>query len=257
MIKKLVLITCETFGRSVVTRIAAIAGAALILAALGSQVSQANLIGTSSFEFTITPTGGGQTYYQRFGTDYTAGPIVTPSEAGWTVTNRVDVYDTSASDYPTTRPAAYDGKNYLELNGVDSPAPASAAIGTISQAFATVFGQKYALKFYYIPSIQGRPPNPDVASVGVTGSGSLFSGTITYTDNGTPGPNVNPWLPYNATFIADSTSTTLTFASTQPGNFGVGLDAISVIAVPEPTTFALWSIGLVGMGLGASRRRRK
>ncbi len=97
MIKKLILITYEIFRRAAVKRIAATAGAALIFATLTSQVSQANLIGTSSFEFTIAPTGIGQTYYQRFGTDYTAGPIVTPSEAGWTVTNRVDVFDTSAS----------------------------------------------------------------------------------------------------------------------------------------------------------------
>jgi hypothetical protein len=41
----------------------------------------------------------------------------------------------------------------------------------------------------------------------------------------------------------------------EDGQFEVGLDDVSLIAVPEPSTLGLIGLGLVG--LGAMRRRRR
>ncbi len=40
------------------------------------------------------------------------------------------------------------------------------------------------------------------------------------------------YTPFLGTFVANSATTTLQFASTSPGAYGIVLDAVSVTAVP-------------------------
>lgn len=63
------------------------------------------------------------------------------------------------------------------------------------------------------------------------------------------------FTPYAATFVATGSTATLSFTgSALPGDGGVGIDAISVTAVPEPATWAMM-IGGFGLVGGAMRRR--
>jgi hypothetical protein len=56
------------------------------------------------------------------------------------------------------------------------------------------------------------------------------------------------------TFTADTASTTLEFASTISGNYGIALDAVSVFAVPEPSSLVLGAVAVLTM-LGLVRFR--
>ena len=58
-------------------------------------------------------------------------------------------------------------------------------------------------------------------------------------------------------FIADSSSVTFQFKDVNPTTSGydIGLDNVSVTAVPEPETYALFIAGLGLMGFVARRRK--
>ena len=63
----------------------------------------------------------------------------------------------------------------------------------------------------------------------VTGTGTLLSRVIAHAGST---PRHMKYTPFFGAFIADSAVTTLQFASTTPGAYGIVLDAVSVTAVP-------------------------
>jgi hypothetical protein len=65
--------------------------------------------------------------------------------------------------------------------------------------------------------------------VTVAGVGTLLSRTIAHAGST---PRAMKYTPSLGAFIADSATTTLRFASSTPGAFGIVLDAVSVMAVP-------------------------
>lgn len=165
----------------------------------------------------------------------TSPPTAIP---GWTATPDVNVvagtFSSSAGNL------AKEGNQYLDLVG-------QAGGGSISQTFATVVGQVYNLNFWYSHNL--------FSGLG-SASARLSAGSLSDSITHTGGTNANlAWQQYSNEFTAASTSTTLTFVNTIGGqNEGVLLDAVSVMAVPEPAT---WAMLILGFGLvgGALRRR--
>ena len=134
----------------------------------------------------------------------------------------------------------------------DTNAPPG-GLGGIAQTFATLVGQEYILTFDY-------SHNP--------GSFSLnYAALVTVADANAPANTVlstvisqpagpAPWVAFTGTFTANSTSTILSFISTQGGSSGgIYLDDVSVMPVPEPSSILLLVIGSVGCAL--VRRNRK
>jgi hypothetical protein len=165
----------------------------------------------------------------------TSPPTVIP---GWTATPDVNVVNGTFSS--SAGNLAKEGNQYLDLVG-------QANGGTISQSFATVVGQVYALNFWYSHNLFAGLSAAEAR---------LSAGNLSDNIRHTGGNNGNlAWQFYSNSFTATSASTTLTFVNTVGGqNEGVLLDAVSVMAVPEPST---WAMLILGFGLlGAGMRRR-
>jgi len=162
---------------------------------------------------------------------------------GWTIAGNVDVVD---ENLPNTvyrwQDAEVAGKQSLDLNGNQA--------GTISQVLSTVANVDYYLTFSYSKNPYGGAA---VKTAQVLLDSNLFA-NITASAPSTPN-NMN-WTSVTYIFTALSNSTTLSFKSTSSGSNGVTLDAISVSAVPEPTTLALLGFGGIAAGIAGFRRRR-
>lgn len=197
------------------------AGAALAILASTSWAAGPNLITNGGFESS------------SFSGSYTTFAAGSADLTGWTIgQNSVDLINTYWV------PAS--GNYSLDLSGN--------ADGTISQAFATVVGQKYSVSF----DMAGNPDDPSdptkVMQVGLGGQPLYEFNTQGHSRN-----NMG-WTTQSFSFIASSVSSTLHFASMQESAYGVALDNISVTAVPEPETYAMLLAGLGLMGAVARRR---
>jgi hypothetical protein len=95
------------------------------------------------------------------------------------------------------------------------------------QSFVTAPGQVFQLVFDWAnnPDDRGRTA---AATVTVAGAGPLLSTVITHAGSK---PRDMKYRRFLGAFVADSTVTTLRFASTTPGAYGIILDGVSVTAV--------------------------
>lgn len=124
---------------------------------------------------------------------------------------------------------------------------------TLSQAFATTIGQQYQLEFFYSHNPGSKSSS---GSASIVGGGELFSTGVLTHDISNSHEDME-WLPYSGTFVANSDSSTLTFAGVfDNGVAGWAVDNVSVMAVPEPTSLAIFGIGAGVACIGGVRRRR-
>ena len=196
--------------------------AVVALAALASN-AQAELVTNGSFEsYLLGPVSGFQT-------------INAGSNAldGWTIgTGSVDIVN---GNY-----GAVSG-NSIDMLGTPGP-------GFLSQYLLTIVGQMYVLKFDMSSNRGGNNDAPGkaltVSALGSTASQTFFALT----------PGV---FQQSYSFVANNTSTLLSFSNGTGGYSGPVLDNVSVTAVPEPETYALMLAGLGLMGAIARRRKAK
>lgn len=127
-------------------------------------------------------------------------------------------------------PNAPDGRNWGEV------------YGTLFQDLTTTPGQQYHLRF----ALAGNRNVPDLATIGVFWGGNNI-GAVSWNPSGHTDIGSLGWVWSEFDVTATTTTTRLTFANPYVGD-GSGrigfLDAISVVAVPEPS-------GLLPLALGS------
>lgn len=118
---------------------------------------------------------------------------------------------------------------------------------TVSQSLNTTAGQQYTLSFELGSSnFFGVLPVIALSAAGLTVN---FAMTAAPT-------SVNQWTSFSFGFTAPTASTPISFTGIQGSDF-IGLDNISVTAVPEPGSIAMFFAGLAAVGTVVARRRNQ
>jgi choice-of-anchor C domain-containing protein len=174
-------------------------------------------------------------------------PIGSGTITGWTVILGV-------IDWEGPSPCGWvasNGSNSIDLLGQGG------SIGGIEQSFDTIPGQTYMVSFDLAGNYGGLPV---VKPLTVSVASSVVN--FTFDTTGKSGGNMG-WTRKSFTFVANSTSSTLSFV-TNPGfvtNAGAVIDNVSVVPLketPVPLHWAQWaaSVLLSVFALMALRRRR-
>ncbi len=236
------------------------AAVALFVAAFGqaAHAGQINLVTNGGFESSSYTTNN------QFGTGY-GGQGVT----GWTGGSGYQLYfvgNTGATDsansqydsgYDTglekfyTIPGSPAGGNYVALDGDASVGGGGSISQTINGLTA---GQQYQVSFTWgagqLQSRSGATVQDMMVSLG---SQSFTTSSINVASGGFSG-----WMTQTFTFTATGASEALTFlAQGTPTGLPpiAALDGVSLVAVPEPGSIALFAAGLGLMGFFYHRRR--
>ncbi|MDP9219525.1 MAG: choice-of-anchor C family protein, partial [Actinomycetota bacterium] len=127
---------------------------------------------------------------------------------GWTV-------DSGSVDWIGTYWLAQDGSMSIDMSGTDA--------GAISQTFATTIGNTYTVSFY----LSGNPAGPPtVKTLDVSATGGTLD-HFTFDTSASTLDSMN-WMAESYSFLATTTSTTLSFISTTSTPFGPAIDNVVV-----------------------------
>ncbi|MBI3228716.1 MAG: DUF642 domain-containing protein [Burkholderiales bacterium] len=209
----------------------------LLLAAalgLGAQAQATNLISNGSFEIG-TPVGnmGDNASQQIWGGNNTTLP-------GWSVIGGDIAWIGSGNPYQIT---ASHGNNFLDLTGWH----AGGSGAGVTQSINTVAGGHYQLSFDIGNSFNYNYHTQDSLLV----SAGNLQQVVTTTQQ----DSASSWEHVTFNFIAQSNHTDISFSG-QQAIWYIGLDNVSVNAVPEPETYAMMGLGLSAL-VALQRRRRK
>ncbi len=224
--------------------------------ALAGSATAAPLITNGSF--TSTTGGAGQINFNTTvtgwtvnGTDVQSYDFVFPGGPG-----PVTGVDGSLSLY--SAPPSQDGGNFI---GVD-PAYQNSPTGdnSLNQSVSgLVNGQQYALTFDWATAQQSGYTGSTVDQWQVTLGSSAAQTTPLVTN---PSTGFTGWYQTTMYFTATTGTENLSFLALGPGDtsgqppFAL-LDGVSMVAVPEPTTWALMIMGFGGVGAMVRSRRRQ
>jgi hypothetical protein len=212
--------------------------AAALMATTG--LASANLLTNGDFELGTIPAPraiDGGTTLPVGATDVTGWTVIT-STVDWLQTNTL-----SNNAMTAWQLDAQSGDRFLDLTGLNATAP----YGGVQQTFATTPGTVYDVTFWL------GSTNTSLLSNG-TPSALVSVANTTITAAVSVADTLNKWEPKAFQFTASSATSTLSFVGASGFNY-IGLDNVSVTAVPEPGTIALMLAGLAAVGSVAARRR--
>jgi hypothetical protein len=141
------------------------------------------------------------------------------------------------------------GNQFVDLTGAN---PNGTGTGVLKQTIATKVGHKYTLAFALgINSVFGIGFNPPTTTVTAGGTTQDFTFSPTFT----PGINETKWGGFTLDFVANGSTSDISFAVNNPLTDFVGLDNVSVTKVPEPS--AVLGLGVLGLSAFSLRKRIK
>ncbi len=214
----------------------AIASACAIVCA---EPAAANLIANGSFE-DGTFTGGASLAQQ-------VAPGDSTTLSGWTVSDASLTWYENGFNLQQIAISGHNGNFAVNL------ADGSVRTVTASQTFPTLPFQEYQVSYWVGNYSANNGPAAIIANV-VDGTSNTILLSETATAPATNEPST--WVRFVSTFIADGTSNTISFTEINGPSY-IGLDDVSVIAVPEPSTWGLALAGFAGLGYVSYRRERK
>ena len=145
--------------------------------------------------------------------------------AGWTVTGNQNIV--SSAPY-----SASAGSKAVAFNAGQQPAN-----GTLSQSFTTTVGQAYTLSFDLgaFSLVNQNQMQMQVTLQGQGKASPLLNRSVSVFAPG----NGTRYIPQSMTFVADSSTTTLTFQDTSPStlNADLMLDNVQITQQPPPGAF--------------------
>lgn len=267
------------FGVFAVVRSFALIGAFAISAAVLAQPAQAavNLIQNGNFDST-TLAGSNQ-----FGSGYSANQLTGWTTAGYnfvfapgtadttgatgqygnvrlwgpndaqavdnTTTHPVNTANSSASPSTALPSVSPNGGNYVGADG------SSGFNGAITQTVnGLVVGAAYQLNFYWAAAQQYGYYGPTTDMWNVTFGNQVYNTAVAATTS----QGFSGWRLDGVVFTATAASQTLSFLA-QGTPSGVPpfalLDGVTLVAAPEPATWALMMVGVAGICFLVRRRR--
>ena len=155
----------------------------------------------------------------------------------WTVTGSQIAWIANGNYYGLT---AQDGNRFLDLTGWNYNGQ-----GGVTQDINTVIGNHYTLGFDLGNSTTYNNWPGATIMASAAGSSNLFTNSTASGDN---------WQHFNLDFVATGLVTTIALSGQNSQNY-VGLDNLSVTAVPEPESYAMLMAGLGLLGFMNRRKR--
>lgn len=224
---------------------------AVALLALSPIPTRADLIGNGGFETPTTSSGG----YTLKSPGQTIGAWTVLGGTGVNVLLHNTTYSESGITFN-----AHSGKNALDITGKAN----TGSTAGVTQSVATSIGTQYLLSFYVgRGDATGNQTSGPIYSNPATVNLSINGGSnVSFTNSDVTANAVN-WKEFSYLFTATSLSTSISFLNgtalnTKTNNVGsnyAGLDDVSLVPVPEPST--LVTVALVGLSLGVTRVARR
>jgi hypothetical protein len=172
--------------------------------------------------------------------------------SGWTVSDNTLTWYENGFNLNQIAITAHSGD--LAVNLADVQSDGSVRFVTVSQTINTLPFQEYQVSYW----VGNYSANAGPATVSVTVRDGTSNTIILPEQPGTAPPTnqASTWQRFSFAFIADGTSNTI-FLTGADGPSYVGLDDVSVAAVPEPSTWVLALVGFAGLGLAGLGRARR